>query len=68
NHTPYVNGIRLKEPYARSPVRADNSPWGKATVVPRDHYFVLGDNRSRSVDSRTFGAVSRESILGLITL
>jgi len=68
NETPYINGQRLPEPYLRKSPRADRSPWGKATVVPRGHYFVLGDNRSRSVDSREFGAITRESILGVITL
>ncbi|UCC99093.1 MAG: signal peptidase I [Phycisphaerales bacterium] len=32
--------------------------------VPEGHYFVLGDNRSYSVDSRCFGAVPRENIKG----
>ena len=68
NTTPYINGHRLQESYVRKSPRTDLSPWGKATVVPRGHYFVLGDNRSRSVDSRDFGAVPRESILGVITL
>ena len=68
NDIPYVNGHRLNEPYERGPVRPNHVPFGKATVVPRDHYFVLGDNRSRSVDSRVFGTVPRESILGVITL
>ena len=68
NETPYINGHVLPEPYLQKSTRANLAPWGKATVVPRGHYFVLGDNRSRSVDSREFGAVARESILGVITL
>ena len=68
NEAAYVNGRRLSEPYAARPARRDQSPLGKATVVPRGYYFVLGDNRSRSVDSRVFGAVPREAILGVITL
>jgi signal peptidase I len=68
NDSAFVNGRRLIEPYASNPTRRDQSPLGKATVVPRGYYFVLGDNRTRSLDSRAFGAVPRGSILGVITL
>ena len=64
----YVNGRRLFEPYVSKTRPNDRTPLGKATVIPRDHYFVLGDNRNRSVDSREFGTVSRDRIVGVITL
>jgi len=68
NDIAYVNGKRLPEPYATRSTRMDRSQLGKPTVVPRDCYFVLGDNRSRSLDSRKFGPIKRESILGVISL
>jgi signal peptidase I len=68
NDVAYVNGRRLKEPYAARPALLESLPLSKATVVPRGYYFVLGDNRSRSVDSRVFGAVPREAIVGVINL
>jgi signal peptidase I len=34
--------------------------------IPADHFFVLGDNRLNSVDSRTYGPLHREDILGLV--
>ncbi len=68
NETTYVNGHRLVESYAATSARPNYSPLGKATVIPRDYYFVLGDNRTRSLDSRVFGAVPRASILGVISL
>jgi len=68
NEATYINGRRMIEPYASVLIRPGRAALGKPTVIPRDHYFVLGDNRTRSVDSRAFGPVSREDILGVITL
>jgi signal peptidase I len=68
NDIAYINGKRLPEPYATRLARMDRSQFGKATVIPRDCYYVLGDNRTRSLDSRVFGPIKRDSILGVISL
>lgn len=68
NESAFINGHRLYEPYAATSSRPSIYPLSKATVIPPDHYFVLGDNRTRSLDSRVFGPVSRDSILGVISL
>ncbi len=62
----YINGEVLNEPYL--PERwTYNNTWpadGSAQVVPPNHYFVMGDNRNHSSDSRTFGFIELNSILG----
>ena len=39
----------------------------KFNKIPDDFYFVLGDNRSNSSDSREFGLVNQQSIAGVVT-
>lgn len=60
--TVYVNGVALEEPYINGPMFGSFGP----VVVPPDHYFVLGDNRNNSEDSRDrrVGFVPRELIVG----
>jgi len=56
----FINGEPLDEPYLRQPTRGRMDE----VLVPDRHVFVLGDNRSASNDSRTFGPVSYEAIVG----
>ena len=58
----FVNGRRLDEPYIGNGNR-DSSSGGPWEVGP-DEYFFMGDNRASSCDSREWGPVPRENLIG----
>jgi len=58
----YVNGTYLPEPYV-PPESADFGAMS-ATQIPAGEYFVMGDHRTSSNDSRIFGPVPRKFIYG----
>lgn len=64
----YINGKCLNEPYLRRgmPTFPYLAAKEQSFHCGDDQYFVLGDNRLNSADSRTYGAVPRRNILGLI--
>lgn len=60
--TVYVNGQPIEEDYVPEQYR-DRMSYPTKTVEP-DHYYVLGDHRNASNDSRTWGTVERKRIYG----
>ena len=56
----WINGAPLEEPYV---FNRDETWYGPLTLGP-DTYFVMGDNRANSNDSRVFGPVPRQAIVG----
>src|SRR5256884_9003167 len=66
NSVVYINGQVLREPYLPEKWTYNNN-WpatGQDQLVPPDEYFVMGDNRNHSSDSRTFNFIELTSILG----
>ena len=58
----YRNGVLLDEPY----VEEHSGITLRERVVPDGMYYVLGDNRARSDDSRHWGSVPEENIVGRV--
>lgn len=59
----YINGQELYEPYINEPCEASRCP-NRTWTLGADEYFMMGDNRNHSSDSRAFGAVKRERVIG----
>jgi signal peptidase I len=67
----YINGQRLDEPYAQFvlPSRREiPGDMGDGTILADNAYFLLGDNRDNSADSRFFGPVPRSQIHGKVRM
>lgn len=56
----YVNGTRVVEQYLNGDAQGNFGP----LTVPADSVFVMGDNRNNSEDSRAFGALKKNLIVG----
>lgn len=60
----FVNGMQLEEAHIDDDTNCPNAACREAIVVPEGHVYVLGDNRNSSQDSRYFGPIAIDSIIG----
>ena len=60
----FVNGKKLSEPYVE-PQRRANRAYGPTRIKP-GNYFMMGDNRVQSCDSRDWGTVPRDQLIGKV--
>ena len=60
----YIDGKKLNEPYIKPEYR--NTESMKAIRIPKGRYFMMGDNRAGSCDSRRWGTVPRGNLIGKV--
>jgi signal peptidase I len=65
--TVFINDQPLTEPYLKPGTRTWPIVFGATPlIIPEHHFFVMGDNRGNSEDSRTYGALHRSQIVGVV--
>ncbi len=60
----YINGRRQKEHFIRPSADCDICNLPRDIRIPPEHFFMMGDNRGESADSRQWGPVPKEWIIG----
>lgn len=58
----YINNVEVDDPYP-----SQKTDYIEKQIIPDDTYYVLGDNRTDSVDSRILGPINKDKILGHAT-
>src|SRR3712207_1752787 len=60
----YLNGRRQREPWIRPDGECEICNLPREITIPRGHYFMMGDNRGESADSRYWGPVPKGWLIG----
>ena len=63
NNQVYINGKKISEKYRKKTQFAGK---GQSIILKKDEYFLIGDNRKVSYDSRHYGSVKKEEIKGIV--
>lgn len=58
----YVNDVLLEEDYLNEPMINNDMDF----IIQKEKYFVMGDNRNYSIDSRKLGLIDKEDIIGKV--
>lgn len=66
NNELYINGEFVEEAYIREPMIWSEK--SEEIILSEDEYFVMGDNRNDSMDSRHFGPVNKDEIMSVLYL
>ena len=67
NGSVFINDEKLEENYLSEDLRTNSGSFlkeGQRFLIPEDYYIVMGDNRNHSSDSREWGPVPKENIVG----
>ncbi len=65
NNTLYVNGKKVEENFKHDKTGDFKLEYLGEEKIPSDYYFVMGDNRTHSMDSRMIGLVKKKDIIGI---
>ena len=64
NNKLYVNGKEIKENFKHGDTKDFDLSDIKVDKIPKNYYFVVGDNRANSKDSRSIGLIHKKQIMG----
>ena len=68
NNTLYINGKEIEEPFINTNTDDFNLNELGYDKIPENYYFVVGDNRGSSLDSRMIGLINKKDLQGIIKL